>query len=208
MSRSKPLSKDVYSNVYEASVIGKLEAYVNQQLKENTFDLEANLHLLKLYGIHSHKSNISIVRKIMLKSLMNVKDNAFSLAMYLLPGKSEEDQSIATLIQLDRLLEVAQYDEFWKAIDAHHEILQPASGFNQAIRDFIFDILLITYRTVEVEFLAEALHLEDTDLKTYLQTKGLRAEGKHITFPENEFTNLKQRAAPQNIQFEQIAKIF
>lgn len=32
----------------------------------------------------------------------------------------------------------------------------------------------------------------------------MKSEGGFVTFPENEFTTLKQRVAPQNIQFERI----
>ena len=93
----------------------------------------------------------------------------------------------------------------------------------------ILDILLITYRTVDMPFLVEALNLKETELKTYLQMKGLplldkscpdscseyistvsaivlgmKLEGGYVQFPENQFTALKPRVMPQNIQFDRM----
>jgi translation initiation factor 3 subunit K len=202
------MSPATYTNVFESNLVDKLEDYVNQQLKENTFDMEANLHLLRLYQIFHDKSSVEGVRKVLLKALMNLKDNAFTLAMYLVPEKYHNDSQVEALSQLAKLLEVAQYDEFWKQAETHKDTVQAATGFNHAVRDFILDILLITYRTVDMPFLVEALNLKETELKTYLQMKGMKLEGGYVQFPENQFTALKPRVMPQNIQFDQIAKIF
>eukprot|EP00995_Heteronema_vittatum_P007123 NODE_2260_length_809_cov_378.531579_g1577_i0.p1 GENE.NODE_2260_length_809_cov_378.531579_g1577_i0~~NODE_2260_length_809_cov_378.531579_g1577_i0.p1 ORF type:complete len:208 (+),score=52.82 NODE_2260_length_809_cov_378.531579_g1577_i0:75-698(+) len=206
--RRATLSRDVYKDVYEESLIPKMEENVATQLKDNTYDFEANLHLLKLYQLFPGKGHSDGIRKVLLKALMHLKENAFNLSMYLIPEKVHADPVVDTLSKLATLLEVAKFDDFWKKAESQKEILSAATGFNHSIRDFIMDILLITYRTVDLAFLSEALNLKETDLKTYLHMKGMRAEGSHVAFPETEFTTLKQRAAPQNIQFEQIQKIF
>lgn len=202
------MSPATYANVFEPNLVDKLDEYVNQQLKDNTFDLEANLHLLRLYQIFHDKANIEGVRKVLLKALMNLKENAFTLALYLIPEKHRSDPSIEALSQLAKLLECAQYDEFWKQAEVSKDIVQVATGFNHAVRDFILDILLITYRQVDMTFLVEALNLKETELKTYLQMKGMKSEGGYVHFPENQFTALKCRTIQQNVHFDQIAKIF
>ena len=45
-----------YANVFEPNLVDKLDEYVNQQLKDNTFDLEANLHLLRCMLARPHPS--------------------------------------------------------------------------------------------------------------------------------------------------------
>eukprot|EP00668_Euglena_longa_P040316 GGOE01053100.1.p1 GENE.GGOE01053100.1~~GGOE01053100.1.p1 ORF type:complete len:253 (+),score=79.40 GGOE01053100.1:414-1172(+) len=202
------LSAASYVNVFEESLVDRLEDYVNQQLKENTFDMDANLHLLKLYQIFHHKANIDGIRKVLLKALMNLRQNAFTLALYLIPEKQQADAQIEVLADLAKLLEVAKYEEFWRKAEASKDAVQAATGFNHAIRDFILDVLLMTYRTVELPFLVEALNLKETELKTYLQMKSIKVEGGYVQILENQFTALKPRATPQNVQFDQIARIF
>eukprot|EP00667_Euglena_gracilis_P020741 EG_transcript_22514 len=202
------LSPASYVNVFEESLVDRLEEYVTQQLKENTFDMDANLHLLKLYQIFHSKASIDGIRKVLLKALMNLRQNAFTLALYLIPEKQQADSQVEVLAELARLLEVAKYDEFWKKAETSKDIVQAATGFNHAVRDFILDVLLMTYRTVDMPFLIEALNLKETELKTYLQMKSMKVEGGYVQFPENQFTALKPRATPQNVQFDQIAKIF
>eukprot|EP01012_Entosiphon_sulcatum_P052632 TRINITY_DN7233_c2_g1_i1.p3 TRINITY_DN7233_c2_g1~~TRINITY_DN7233_c2_g1_i1.p3 ORF type:complete len:210 (+),score=52.51 TRINITY_DN7233_c2_g1_i1:908-1537(+) len=209
MLPAKQMPADVYRNRYEADIIPKLEEYVTQQLKENTFDVEANIALLKLYQLFPERSSTEGIQKVLLKALMNLKDNAFTCAMYLVPQKYHENTSIGNLIQLSNLLELAQYKEFWHKTTELQDITVVANGFTPSIRDFIFDVLSITYRTIDTPFLSEALHLQqESELKSYLQLKGLKVESGFVSFPVNDFTQMRPKVAPQNIQFEQIAKIF
>jgi len=203
-----PMTQVAYMNVFEESLVDRLEDNVTQQLSGNTFDLDANLHLLKLYQIFLHKMNVEGIRKVLLKALMHLRANAFNLAMYLVPDKYHGDPQVEAFGELARQLETAHYAAFWELTDQHKDLLLPAVGFNHAIRDFILEVVTMTYRTVDVPFLAEALRLPEPELKTYLQSKGMKPEGGFLQFPENPFTTLKPRASPQNIQFEQVAKIF
>eukprot|EP00906_Rhabdomonas_costata_P001548 RCo002559 len=208
MKKAVLLQPGFYRNAFEPAVVDRLEDNLNLQLKDGLFDLEANLALLKLYQLFPERANVEGIRKVLLKSLMYLKDNAFTLALYLIPDRFHSDAAIVTLMELSTLLECAKYSEFWEKAKNAQAILQPATNLNHAIRDFILDTIFITYRTVDVAFLLEALNLDEGELKTYLGHKGMKSDGGFVTFSENDFTTLKPRDAPQDIQFDQIAKIF
>lgn len=64
-----------------------LEAYVEIQARENAYDLEANLAVLKLYQFNPHKFNLKITIQILLKALTNFPHSDFILCKCLLNEK-------------------------------------------------------------------------------------------------------------------------
>lgn len=64
-----------------------LERYVEMQSKENLYDLEANLAVLKLYQFNPNSFNIDITCQILLKALTNLPHTDFILCKCLLYEK-------------------------------------------------------------------------------------------------------------------------
>mmetsp|Transcript_58058 Transcript_58058/g.80579 ORF Transcript_58058/g.80579 Transcript_58058/m.80579 type:complete len:140 (+) Transcript_58058:2-421(+) len=139
---------------------------------------------------------------------MHIKENAFSLAMFMIPEKYQSAGQIPTLTKMAGLLETAEYQQFWEKAKENNDIISSATGFNSAVREIILDVLGITFKTIDLSFLSEALNLQDPDLKTFLGTKGLKPDGGFVTFPQSDLTQQWHQAVPQNIQFEQLAKVF
>jgi translation initiation factor 3 subunit K len=73
---------------YDSSIIPELEKYVQYQVEKNTFDLEANLALLKLYQFYPEKTNNYIISQILIKAMMNLPNTDFLLCMYLVSERS------------------------------------------------------------------------------------------------------------------------
>ncbi|ENN82173.1 hypothetical protein YQE_01452, partial [Dendroctonus ponderosae] len=71
---------------YNPDNLPTLERYVEMQSKENTYDLEANLAVLKLYQFNPHSFNIDITCQILLKALTNLPNTDFILCKCLLTG--------------------------------------------------------------------------------------------------------------------------
>lgn len=63
-----------------------LEHYVEVQSQDNTYDLEANLAVLKIYQFH-HDYNLDITVQIMLKAITNFPHSDFVLCKCLLNEK-------------------------------------------------------------------------------------------------------------------------
>jgi hypothetical protein len=73
---------------YNPENLQLLEQYVEMQSKENTYDLEANLAILKLYQLDPAKYNLDIVCQIMLKAITNFPHTDFVLCKCLLSDKN------------------------------------------------------------------------------------------------------------------------
>ncbi|ENN79693.1 hypothetical protein YQE_03865, partial [Dendroctonus ponderosae] len=71
---------------YNPDNLPTLERYVEMQSKENTYDLEANLAVLKLYQFNPHSFNIDITCQILLKAFTNLPNTDFILCKCLLTG--------------------------------------------------------------------------------------------------------------------------
>ena len=69
---------------YNPENIATLEQYVELQAKENTYDLEANLALLKLYQFKHGSYKPTVACLILLKALTNLPHTDFVLCKCLL----------------------------------------------------------------------------------------------------------------------------
>ena len=70
---------------YNTENISILEAFVGQQVSEASYDLDANLALLKLYQFQPAKAKLDVVTKVLAKALMQLPGSDFQLCLYLLP---------------------------------------------------------------------------------------------------------------------------
>lgn len=64
-----------------------MEKYVEIQVRENVYDLEANLAVLKLYQFDPQRFNLDITCQILLKALTNLPHTDFVLCKCLLNEK-------------------------------------------------------------------------------------------------------------------------
>lgn len=72
---------------YNPENIMTLEKYVEIQSRDNAYDLEANLALLKLYQLNPTRFNVDITCQILLKALTNLPHTDFVLCKCLLSEK-------------------------------------------------------------------------------------------------------------------------
>jgi translation initiation factor 3 subunit K len=82
------VSKLLQADRYSPEIIPQLEKYVQEQVAAKTYNLEANLALLKLYQFHSDKANVKVISQILIKALMNMPSTDFLLAAYLISEKN------------------------------------------------------------------------------------------------------------------------
>ena len=79
--------------------------------------------------------------------------------MYLVPDSLHASESVATLVELERLLQTAQFRAFWVAAKAPaaQALLGRVTGFDASIRDFIARIVARTYQKIDAAALAAEL---------------------------------------------------
>lgn len=72
---------------YEQTSISVLEEYVKNTVARKQHNLEVNLALVKLYQFYPQQLNLSILNLILAQSLLQYKEQAFNLVLYMLPEK-------------------------------------------------------------------------------------------------------------------------
>ena len=99
---------------YNPNNIGTLERYVDVQVDETGYDLEANLALLKLYQFNPNLLNMEYVGKVLLKSLSNLPHSDFLLCKSLLSQDILDDPTVKSIQEMANLLESCSFKEFWE----------------------------------------------------------------------------------------------
>eukprot|EP00163_Fabomonas_tropica_P027590 TRINITY_DN535_c0_g1_i2.p1 TRINITY_DN535_c0_g1~~TRINITY_DN535_c0_g1_i2.p1 ORF type:complete len:101 (-),score=7.73 TRINITY_DN535_c0_g1_i2:347-649(-) len=74
-------------NRYNPNVLPQLEAHVASQIENNSYDIEANLCVLKLYQFYPEKANLSVIARILVKALMQLPETGFQMSLCLIPEK-------------------------------------------------------------------------------------------------------------------------
>ncbi|KAG6517582.1 hypothetical protein ZIOFF_020978 [Zingiber officinale] len=111
-------------NPYNPDILTELENYVNEQVSSQTYSLDANLCLLRLYQFDPTRLSIAIVVRILIKALMAMPAPDFSLCLFLIPEPVQADEQIKTLIVLSHYLETARFRQFWDEAAKNHSLLE------------------------------------------------------------------------------------
>ncbi|NXP61244.1 EIF3K factor, partial [Chloropsis cyanopogon] len=143
--------------------LATLERYVETQAKENAYDLEANLAVLKLYQFNPAFFQTGVTAQILLKALTNLPHTDFTLCKCMidqahadfwgpaqgapplprffppkfsldLPKTQQEERPIRQILYLGELLETCHFQSFWQALDENMELLEGITGFEDSVR--------------------------------------------------------------------------
>jgi len=130
---------------------------VEEQARDNTYDLEANLAVLKLYQFNPHLLNLNITYTILLKALTNFPHTDFVLCKCLLLPAQTQDETVKDIIYLADILEQCDFALFWGRIDEMKDLFKNITGFSDSIRKFVCHVVGITFQTIEKKYLAKLL---------------------------------------------------
>ncbi|KZV26825.1 eukaryotic translation initiation factor 3 subunit K [Dorcoceras hygrometricum] len=205
-------------NPYNPDILPDLEIYVNEQVSSQTYSLNANLCLLRLYQFEPERMSTQIVARILIKALMAMPAQDFSLCLFLIPERVQMEDQFKTLIVLSHFLETARFRQFWDEAAKSRHILDVVPGFEQAIQAYAIHVLSLTYKKVPRTVLAEAINIEglalDKFLESHIANSGWSLEktqdkGQLIILPQNEFNHpeLKKTTA-DGIPLEHVTRIF
>lgn len=217
-SMSYTVEQLVAVNPYNPDILPDLENYVNEQVSSQTYSLDANLCLLRLYQFEPDRMSTQIVARILVKALMAMPAPDFSLCLFLIPERVQMEDQFKTLIVLSHYLETARFRQFWDEAAKSRHIVEIVPGFEQAIQDYAIHVLSLTYQKIARNILAEAINIEGLALDKYLEhqvansgwvLKKGHGKGQLIVLPGNEFNHpeLKKNTA-DSIPLEHITRIF
>ncbi|KAM1479399.1 hypothetical protein ACFX2I_026687 [Malus domestica] len=205
-------------NPYNPDILPDLENYVNEQVSSQTYSLDANLCLLRLYQFEPDRMSTQIVARILVKALMAMPSPDFSLCLFLIPERVQMEEQFKTLIVLSHYLETGQFSQFWDEASKNRHIVEAVPGFEQAIQDYAVHVLSLTYQRVPRSVLAEAINIEGLALDKFLEhhvansgwilEKG-QGRGQFIVLRRNEFNHPElKKNTDDGIPFEHVARIF
>uniref|UniRef100_A0A673MHI1 Eukaryotic translation initiation factor 3, subunit K n=1 Tax=Sinocyclocheilus rhinocerous TaxID=307959 RepID=A0A673MHI1_9TELE len=104
---------------YNPENLSTLERYVDTQARENTYDLEANLGVLKLYQFNPAYFQTTVTAQILLKALTNLPHTDFTLCKCMIDQTHQEERPIRQILYLGNLLETCHFQSFWVHTHTH-----------------------------------------------------------------------------------------
>ncbi|KAI4344656.1 hypothetical protein L6164_011855 [Bauhinia variegata] len=204
-------------NRYNPDILPDLENYVHEQVSSQTYSLDANLCLLRLYQFEPERMSSQIVARILVKALMAMPASDFSLCLFLIPERVQMEEQFKTLIVLSHYLETGRFRQFWDEAAKSRHIVEAVPGFEQAIQGYAIHVLSLTYQKVPRSVLAEAINIEGLSLDKFLEHQVANSgwvieiaqgRGQLIVLPRNEYNDpvLKKNAA-DTVTLEHITRI-
>jgi len=184
-----------------------LQEYVQEQARENSYDLEANLAVLKLFQFNPHLLNLDITYTILLKCLTNLPHTDFVLAKYLLLPLQMQDETVKDIIILADILEKCDFELFWERADKTPERFKQISGFFDSIRKYVSHVVGITYQTIEKDLLKRLLgRVDDKTLDLWVKKNNWKVSGKTVSIATQDVT-IKTKNITEKIEFDNLGQI-
>ncbi|KAB7507280.1 Eukaryotic translation initiation factor 3 subunit K [Armadillidium nasatum] len=196
---------------YNPENISTLERYVELQARENTYDLEANLALLKLYQFNptSYKNPVTCI--ILLKALTNLPHTDFVLCKCLIGQEQMEEKDIKRIMYLHDLLEMCHFNIFWAEIDDYKDL-------ECCYRYLYLNIQNIHKRNsgsvkVSADSLMKALHphknnnCRNSVLNSWMAKYNWKEEEEGYIMIGNQEETVKTKNITEKIDFESVAGI-
>lgn len=142
---------------YNPEHLPTLESHVQEQAKSNTYDLEANLAVLKSYQFNPNLLNMEVTNLILLKALTNFPHTDFTLCKCLLLPVQMENEKIMDIIELADILEKCDFELFWSKILSTPDLVVNVNGFFDSIRKFVCNVVGITFQTIARDYIIRLL---------------------------------------------------
>ncbi|CAF2031614.1 unnamed protein product [Brassica oleracea] len=193
-------------NPFNPEILPDLENYVNEQVTSQTYSLDSNLCLLRLYQFEPERMNTHVVARILIKALMAMPTPDFSLCLFLIPERVQMEEQFKALIVLSHYLETGRFQQFWDEAAKNRHFLESVPGFEEAIQS------ICNFQDL---FLPRLLNMDGASLDKFIEHQVansgwiLEKENGSIVLPQNEFNHpeLKKNAG-ENVPLEHIARIF
>jgi len=176
--------------------------HLHHQIQNNTYNFENNLSILRLYLTYPEKKNIEVIRKILVKALMNLPQIDFNLSLHLV-YHSLKDELVAKIVQIATLLETANFEEFWKN---DLSFFQNINGFEETIRNYTIKLLTDSYQRISKQTLSHFLHQNDAQLQETIAHHGWNEENNFVFFPLTDNNQATPKKIMENVHFDQLLK--
>ncbi|CAK0735953.1 hypothetical protein CVIRNUC_000667 [Coccomyxa viridis] len=154
---------------YDPQKLQQLESHVDEQVKNGTYNPEANLALLRHYQFAPERSNINCIATMLIKAQMQLPSHDFTQLLQLIPERVQDEQPLSALIALTQHLEGARFPDYWQTADSCKSILGSVPGYYDAIRKYILYVISVTCQKVTSSLLAESLRLDEAGVDALMK---------------------------------------
>uniref|UniRef100_A0A674NVM4 Eukaryotic translation initiation factor 3 subunit K n=1 Tax=Takifugu rubripes TaxID=31033 RepID=A0A674NVM4_TAKRU len=167
---------------YNPENLATLERYVETQAKENAYDLEANLAVLKLYQFNPAYFQTAVTSQILLKALTNLPHTDFTLCKCMIDQTHQEERPIRQILYLGNLLETCHFQSFWTNLEENRELIDGITGFEDSVRKY-------------------------TQVKVWMNKHGWAENEEGQIFIFNQDESIKPKNIVEKIDFESVSSI-
>jgi translation initiation factor 3 subunit K len=194
---------------YNPVHIDILTEYLDAQCKNNSYDLEANQAILKLFQFNPTLFRSEVVEKILLKALTNLPHPDFILCELLIDSSKLNQGNIQEIIEMHRRLELCQFKAFWAELAKQKDLYKDIEGFEDSIRNFACHIVGITYQNIRVPLLKDILGYQDKDAEfnSLLKKREWKLSDGDYVLVANQEDKIKTINITEKIELEQVANI-
>uniref|UniRef100_A0A9J8DKD5 Eukaryotic translation initiation factor 3 subunit K n=1 Tax=Cyprinus carpio carpio TaxID=630221 RepID=A0A9J8DKD5_CYPCA len=198
---------------YNPENLSTLERYVDTQARENAYDLEANLAVLKLYQFNPAYFQTTVTAQILLKALTNLPHTDFTLCKCMIDQTHQEERPIRQILYLGNLLETCHFQSFWASLEENRDLIDGITGFEDSVRKcavnpVICHVVGITYQNIEHRLLAEMLGDPlDTQVKVWMNKYGWTENEDGQIFIHSQEECVKPKNIVEKIDFESVSSI-
>ncbi|CAG2250249.1 EIF3K [Mytilus edulis] len=196
---------------YNPENLVTLEKYINMQAQENTYDLEANLAVLKLYQFNPNHYQTTVAAQVLLKALTNLPHTDFTLCKCLIDLNKQEEEPIMKVMHIAEMLEMCQFKSFWECLKIDQELsasVHVITGFEDSIRKFVCHVVSTTYQTIPFDTLTELLgNIPESQVKQWISKYGWSLQNDGNIYITNQEENIKTKNITEKITFESVAGI-
>lgn len=192
---------------YNPEHLKVIETYVEKQAKENSYDLEANLAVLKIYQFNPSLLDLDITYLILLKALTNLPHTDFVLCKCLLLPAQTGDDTVRDIIYLADILEQCDFALFWSRVEETPDLFNKVTGFFDSIRKYVCHVVGITFQTIEKQYLSRLLgDVSSATLNAWIKKYDWKEQGD-LVFISNQDENIKTKNITEKIEFENLAPL-
>uniref|UniRef100_A0A158RA84 Eukaryotic translation initiation factor 3 subunit K n=1 Tax=Taenia asiatica TaxID=60517 RepID=A0A158RA84_TAEAS len=200
---------------YNPEHLPMLKKHLAWQIKENEYDFEANLVMLRLYQFNPDLFDVDAVRLILLKAIGNLPFTDLTLYKYLIHTDRLNEEPIRTIISLGTLLETCQFQKFWKSYAENKDVVGNISDWTSSVRSFIAYVIDTTYQRISKRLLMALLDIKSKEeLASVVETRhwkllppeGDAKDDEEWIFITNHEASVKSTNIKEKVTFDAMAR--
>lgn len=192
---------------YNPENLQTLEHYLLMQAFEGTYNLDANLAVLKLYQFNPLLFKETVTSQILLKALMNLPHTDFILCKCLITDVHQGTEGVSKVIELANLLEVCEFQKFWTQLSENEAMIEGIKGFRERICRFIASVVHVTYASISKNHLIDLLGgITGEELDSTASTMSWQVGDENV-FISNQEAIVKSKNINEKLAFQDLSTI-